>query len=267
MVAIIITFRLHSKAASLFSEPVLLCISLLKLSLPCLKIHKSHVDKQRKGIEEDNMKTISHKQKARKTKLQKLQKKVRSLQMESKELRAKLLQYEVEIAAQAEQFSRSEEEYQRKIDKLKAKIRLQRKSESPILRKQMTNWIFFGIISSIFPLAINVLYIWFLGYTVTLADILADFILVLFAISMNLLSILFGARKSPMTLMYICISVLFAEFSICTSIALIPAHLDLSMSISIDKISAVFQFAAISMILEVISGTLIIVIQSRISPE
>ena len=210
------------------------------------------------------MKTRSHKQKVRKTKRQK---KVRSLQIENEELRTKLSQYEVEIAAQAEQFRRYKEEYQQKIDRLKAKIRLQRKEDIPILEKQIINWMFFGVIASILPLAMNVSYIWVIGLSVKLADVLADFVLVLFAISMNLLSILSNAKKSFIITLCICISMLFAEFSISVSSMLMSTDLHLIMSVSVDKISIIFLLAAISILFEVILGVFIIVLQNRTSPE
>ena len=125
---------------------------------------------------------------------------------------------------------------------------------------------FFGVVASILPLAMNVSYIWVIGLPVKLADVLADFVLVLFAISMNLLSILFNAKKSFIIALCICISMLFAEFSIYVS-SVLSADLHLIMSVSVDKISTLFLFAAISILFEVILGIFIILLQSRTSPK
>lgn len=185
--------------------------------------------------------------------------------MENTELQKKLVDCEIEIAEQAKRFEQSEEEYQRKIDRLKSKIQLQQKDRLPLLRKQINNWIFFGVISSALPLAMNVSYILLIGFAVNLADVLADFVLVLFAISMNLLSILLDVRKSSITNFCIAISMVFIEFSFGLSFILSTASS--SFSIPITRISTIFLIATISIIFEIMLGIIVIVLQNRISSE
>ena len=135
------------------------------------------------------MGTISHRQKGRQNRLTK---KIQNLQAERDELRAKLLECESVIAEKTEYLDNVEREYKNKIHDLELIIRFYRHKETPILKSRIRNWIFFGAVCSILPLVMNIQFALVLGYNITLSDIISDFLLVLFAVFINLISILFG---------------------------------------------------------------------------
>lgn len=205
------------------------------------------------------MSISSHKQK---TKKNSFQRKVQALQLERDELREKLLEYESELAGQIERFNSAEQEYKSKIYRLERKLQLQRHEETPILQTRIMNWIFFGVVCSILPLVMSILYIWFLGYNITLTSIISDFLLVLFAVSINLMSILFDSdnRSSFSRIIYMFLTI-FSLASLELSIMLLstPTLSEINQT----RISTIFLFALISLIIVAILGVIFIVWRAK----
>lgn len=200
------------------------------------------------------MSTPSHKQKSKKNRFQK---KIRVLQTEQDELGKKLLQYESELAEQIERFERAEQEYKRKIYSLEQKLQSKSYEKTPTLYSRLMNWMFFGVACSVFPLVTSLLYIWLLGYNITLSSIISDFLLVLFAVSINLMSILLGSVNRGF--FFCVIFILLARFSV--------ASLELSIMLSSTftliemdqaKIRSIFLFAFISLIIVAILGIIVV---------
>lgn len=205
------------------------------------------------------MNTTSHNRKNRKNRLQK---RIQVLQTERDELNAKLLEYESEIAGQTEHFENAEREYKKKIHSLELKLQFKRHEETPILRKRITNWIFFGVACSIYPLIMNILFIWILGYNITLSDIISDFLLVLFAVSINLISILYDSiDRGPLFRIIHMFLMVFATISLELSIFLSSDSVLLEPRQ--DRISMIFLFTFISLIIVTILGIITIIWQAK----
>lgn len=205
------------------------------------------------------MSTISHKQKGKKNRLQK---KVQQLQTERDELITKLLECESEIAEKIERFDSAEREYKGKIHSLELKLRIRRHEQAPILQSRLGNWIFFGVLCSILPLVMNILFIWILEYNITLSDIISDFLLVIFAVSINLISILFDqTTHSLFSRSALMLLVVFSMVSLNLSIVLSnflalrePSRVGISM---------IFLFCLISLIIVAILGVIVIIRQNK----
>jgi len=205
------------------------------------------------------MNTISHRKRGKKNRLQK---KNQRLHAEQDELRETILENESEIAGLLECFDSMEREYKSKIHSLELELQFQRNEDTPTLRHKIINWIFFGVVASIYPLIVNILSVMVYGYKIVLSDIVPDFLFVHFAVSTNLISILFDSTKRGRLFYIILMALMYLSFTSftlgeCLSVA------SVSFEQSQVNISTVFLFALISLIIVVISGVIIIMWETK----
>lgn len=205
------------------------------------------------------------------SKKNKLQKKVKRLQTEQDELKAKLLRCELDLEEKDQYIEQITRKYEQIIRNLRFELRgsetFSKKSDAKIfIKEKIFNWMIDGVLLSMTPLAANVSFSWFYGYNIRIADILTDFVLVLFAISMNLRSIISDetSHSRPNLAIHsfvVLIAMISLEVSLCLSISrFVSGETILTQPVTVNVI---FGISALCIIAVIVLGIFIIIRRSR----
>lgn len=170
------------------------------------------------------------------TKKNRLQKRVRQLQSEQNELRAKLLKYECDLEEKEKYIKNVASDYEQIISDLKLELRKSKPSLASLnvfynksfdFRHRIVNWIMYSVYFAFAPTMMKLSVSNILGYRVNCANFLPDFLLILFSISGSLQSMIMDNEnnlrsklKLKVNLFLTIIIITSLVFSICLSIPL-----------------------------------------------
>ena len=190
------------------------------------------------------------------SKISKLQKRIQCQEIEKRELLAEIRKCREDAETQAKLFEEREQQYKSKISTLIKNIEKEDKKSRSSTKMQVYNWIIFGVMFAFMPLAYQVLFSEMLGYNMRLSEILPDYMLVIFALSGNLLSIIFGSRSVLMSL-FKYILIMLALFSLSVNSIILVQNMELIEN----TINTVFLFACTSFIIICIISLGILIIR------
>lgn len=128
--------------------------------------------------------------KNRKTKISKLQERIDYLETENRKLLSEIKQCRENFAIQARLLK--EKESSHKYGMLSCHNRFEERS---LIKRQIYNWMTFGVMFSIMPFGYDVLVNEIIGHSVKLSEILPDYVLIIFSLSGNLLSIVCNSQS------------------------------------------------------------------------